>query len=262
MFTVIRGGCYSRHSKGFLMQRPNGLPYYVLLLIKTDAEITLNGKTHSCKPDSVLLIRPYTPYAYKNPNGEYMDDWVHFTCDPEDQLLLSDQIFLKSFAISNPRLLTTYIQQLMWENTYTPAEEKDFYVDSLFRILLQHILKDFYTDTVTEYNPYQYKLQRIRLELAAAPYKKYSAADFAKQLDISASYFQTLYKALFSVPFQTDIINMRVDYAKELITGTHLPLEQIAYSCGYASEVHFYRQFSSKTGMTPGDYRKIYSSRE
>ena len=52
---------------------------------------------------------------------------------------------------------------------------------------------------------------------------------------------------------------MRIEYAKELIISTNLPLEHIAYSCGYSNEVHFYRQFLSKTGMTPGDYRKNYT---
>lgn len=260
MFTVHKGGCFSRHSKDFFMNRPNGLPYYVLLLIKTDAEITLNGATHFCKPDSILLISPNTPYSYKNPAGEYVDDWIHFSCDLEDKLLLSDSLFRGSFPVNNARLLTTYIQQLLWENTFTPANEKDFYVDSLFRILLQHILRDFYNDDATEYNPYRYKLQKVRLDLAAAPYKKHNIAEYAKQLGISASYFQAQYKSLFGIPFRSDLINMRIDYAKELITGSDLTLEQIAYSCGYTSEVHFYRQFLSKTGMTPGDYRKMYAA--
>lgn len=259
MFTIHKGGCFSRHSAGFIMNRPNGLPYYVLLLIKTDAEITLDGITHHCKPDSALLIRPNTPYSYQNPGKEYLDDWVHFSCDPEDMALFTEELFRQSFPVNNIRLLTTYIQQLLWENSFTPAKEKDFYVDSLFRILLQHIIKDFYNRTVTEYNPYRYKLQKIRLELAAEPYKKHTASEFAKRLDISTSYFQAQYKALFGIPFQSDLIQMRIDHAKELITGTDFPLEQIAYSCGYSSEVHFYRQFLSKTGMTPGDYRKIYS---
>ena len=260
MFTVHKGGCFSRHSTNFLMDRPNGLPYHVLLLIKTDAEITLNGLTHHCKPDSALLIRPNTPYSYQNPAGEYIDDWIHFSCDLEDLALFSEEMFLRSFPISNARLLTSYIRQLLWENTFTPPEDRDFYVDSLFRIILQHITKDFYSDTITEYNPYKYKIQKLRLEAAATPYKKHTAAEYAKVLGISTSYFQAQYKALFGVSFQADIINLRIDYAKELVSSTTIPLEQIAYSCGYTNEVHFYRQFLTKTGMTPGDYRKTFST--
>ncbi len=259
MFTVIRGGCFSRHSSDFIMQRPNGLPYYLLLIIKTDSEITVDGNHHHCKPDSALLIRPNTPYSYHNPNGEYIDDWLHFNCQPEDIADLEDTMFHRSFSIRNARLLTTYIQQILWENNFTEPETKEYYVDALFRILLRHIRTDFQSGTAAEYNPYQYKMQKIRLELAAAPYRKYTAREFAERLEISASYFQTLYKSLFGIPFQADIINMRVDYAKELILCTNAPLEQIACSCGYTNEVHFYRQFLAKTGMTPGDYRKIYS---
>ncbi|MBP3568454.1 MAG: helix-turn-helix domain-containing protein [Lachnospiraceae bacterium] len=258
MFSVIRGGCFSRHPNGFIMQRPNGLPYHVLLLIKSPAEIIIDGKLHTCKPNSALFIRPNTPYSYRNPSGEYIDDWLHFTGNPEDVSCLPDSLFHHSFPVSNIRLLTTYIQQILWENNFTNEEEKGYYVDSLFHILLRHIAEDFRNGTYTEYNPYQYKLQKIRLELSSAPYHKYTAKDFSDRLEISVSYFQSLYKTLFGVSFQADIISMRVDYAKELIISTNLPLEQIAYSCGYSNEVHFYRQFLSKTGMTPGDYRKNY----
>ena len=259
MFTIIRGGCFSRHSPDFFMQRPDGLPYYVLLIIKTNSELTIKEHHQICRPDSALIIRPNTPYSYKNPNGEYIDDWIHFSCSPEDLAMLDDSMFHKSFPISNTRLLTTYIQQLLWEQNFGIKDSKDYYVDTLFHILLRHLYDDYHAQYTDEYNPYRFKLQNLRLEIQAAPYKKYSAQEIADRFDISASYFQHLYKLFFHVPFHTDIINMRIDYAKEMITCTSLSLEQIAYSCGYLSEVHFYRQFLTKMGMTPGEYRKIYS---
>ena len=260
MFTIIKGGCFSRHASDFHMQRPNGLPYFVLLLIKSDAEITIADKTHLCKPDSALFLRPGIPYSYYNPKGEYIDDWLHFTCSEEDLLLFPEELFYQSFPVQNARQLTTYIQQILWENNYTEPKNRDFYVDSLFRVLLKHLTEDFLDKPDTAYTPYRYKLQNIRLELHSAPYNKYTAESFSKRLGISTSYFQTLYKSMFHIPFQADIINMRIEYAKELITCTNQPFEQIAESCGYANEVHFYRQFLAKTGMTPGDYRKNYSS--
>ncbi len=260
MFTVIRGGCFSRHSSDFIINRPNGLPYYVLLIIKSDSELNIGSVHQSCKPNSILLIRPNTPYSYQNPHGEYVDDWIHFDCISDDLNMISEDMFNRNFPINNTRLLTTYLQQLLWENNYCDTASKDYYTDSLFKILFKHICDDFHSATTDEYNPYKYKFQSLRMDIQAAPYKKYTAKDISKTFDISTSHFQYLYKKVFGISFQADIINMRIDYSKELIASTNLPQEQIAYSCGYSSEVHFYRQFLDKTGMTPGEYRKIYST--
>lgn len=260
MFKVNRGGCFSRHPSDFFMNRPNGLPYYVLLIIKSDSEICINGKLQTGKPGSALIIPKNTPYSYKNPCGEYIDDWLHFDCLPEDLTIQEQQMLGNCFPISNTRLLTTYIQQILWENNFAPTDSREYYVDTLFRILLKHISNDFYTDSAADYHPYRFKLQNLRLKIQEAPYQTYSVKEIAAGFGISASYFQALYKQFFQVSFHADIINMRVDYSKELIIGTTLPLEQIAYSCGYSNEVHFYRQFLSKTGMTPGEYRKVYAA--
>ncbi len=262
MFTVVRGGCFTRNSSDFFMNRPNGLPYYLFLIIKSYSEIHIDDKIQTCKPNSVIIIKPNTPYSYTNPNGEYIDDWLHFNCTPEDITDITDindDMLNHCFPISNPRLLTTYIQQILWENNFAKTSSREYYVDTLFKILVRHICDDFNNHNIIEYNPYHFKLQKLRLNIQAAPYNKYSAGDIATDLELSTSYFQALYKKFFGISFQADIINMRIDYAKELIISTAMPFEQIAYSCGYSSEVHFYRQFSAKTGMTPGEYRANYS---
>ena len=258
MFSIIRGGCFARHPLGFVMDRPNGISCYVLLIIKSYAELEIGGERKICKPDSALLIKPNTPYSYKNPNGEYVNDWIHFSCTPEDILKYDGEMFNTNFLINNTRILTAYIQQILWENSFSESESKEYYADSLFGILLDHLYEDFRTKKIEEYSPYKYKLQKLRMELQSAPYKKYTAKEAAEKLMISISYFQCLYKRFFKISFQADIINMRLEYAKELIGTTAMPLEQIACSCGYTSKVHFYRQFLSKVGMTPGEYRDMY----
>ena len=85
-------------------------------------------------------------------------------------------------------------------------------------------------------------------------YKNFTPAELAASLDVSPSYFQHLYKEFFGIPFKTDLINMRIEYAKDLILNTNLKLEQIALMSGYSNEIHFYRQFRQKTRMTPREY--------
>ena len=79
---------------------------------------------------------------------------------------------------------------------------------------------------------------------------------FTGKLNISRSYFQFLYKDYFGISFKKDLINMRLQYAQELLLNTTMPIEQIAFQSGYSNEIHFYRQFKAKTGLTPGEYQK------
>lgn len=75
-------------------------------------------------------------------------------------------------------------------------------------------------------------------------------------LHISESYFQVLYRRLFGVSFQKDLISMRIDYAKTLLETSDLSVSAVSEMCGYQTEVHFFRQFKSLTGTTPLRYRK------
>ena len=79
--------------------------------------------------------------------------------------------------------------------------------------------------------------------------------ELAAQINVSSSYFQHLYKDFFGIPFKTDLIDMRINHARDLILNTTLTFEQIALMSGYSNETHFYRQFKTKTGMTPKEYR-------
>ena len=97
--------------------------------------------------------------------------------------------------------------------------------------------------------------------MLSRPEKNFTPAELAAVLNVSHSYFQALYKEFFGVPFKTDLIHMRLDYARDLISETNLTLEQIALMSGYNNEIHFYRQFKAKTSMTPKEYR-IFMGRQ
>ncbi|MNC73208.1 HTH-type transcriptional regulator GadW [compost metagenome] len=52
-----------------------------------------------------------------------------------------------------------------------------------------------------------------------------------------------------------DVIASRVEHAKYLLTTTDISVKKIAEMCGYASEIHFMRQFKQQLGLTPSQYR-------
>lgn len=78
----------------------------------------------------------------------------------------------------------------------------------------------------------------------------------AASVNMSCSGFQYLYKKIFGVSVINYVISGRVEPAKRLLSSTDLTVAEIALKCGYSTEYNFMRQFKSKTGKTPTEYRK------
>ncbi len=256
MYHILKGGCDARHPRTYQMSRPEGLPNYVLLIIRSGGDFIINGCLFAVSPGQALLLAPGTSYSYQNPHGEYLDDWLHFMPSEEQPFLQKCPFLNVPFPIGNTERFTFYIRQLLWEAAYTATPYAAQNIQSLFTVLLNHLLVAYTErDRISLTKPYQKQLQELRLDLqnnTAVP----SLAACAARLGISKSYFQHLYTELFGVPFQQDIIRFRINHACYLLTTTDLTLEQVADICGYNNEVHFYRQFKQLTGITPAKYRK------
>ena len=257
MIQILKGGCGTRHPNTFFMSRPEGLMHYVILIIKSDGIFHIDHKEYDVTPGHAILVKPQTPYSYSNPEGTYSDDWLHFS--------ISDNMYSKEIQllantpcpIGNPETLTFFIKQLLWENSYTQPEYRNQNIDALFSVLLHHLMSAYKNREQQKKSlPFQNELQSLRLELQNSVTRKHLIREEAKKLGISESYFQHLYTAMFGISFQKDFIRMRVEYAKHMIRTSNLTLEQISEICGYASEVHFYRQFRQIAGITPAKYRK------
>lgn len=257
MYSVITGGCNTDHPHSFQMIRPNGLPHYVLLIIKTFSEFTLDGIVYHIAPGSAIIIDKNTPYSYYNPKGKYIDDWIHIK--PTDDICFrqSGITFNEFFPLPNMNRFTLYLQQIFYENTYTPEIYQQENVDALVQTLINNLILAYaQKNNFSKYSVYNEKLKEMRLILQQEPFKRKTIQNMADELGISTSHFQHLYTKLFGISFQKDFIHMRVDYAANMLLTTDMPVNQVAELCGYSSTVHFHRQFRNITGLTPDIYRK------
>ena len=76
---------------------------------------------------------------------------------------------------------------------------------------------------------------------------------------INRSYLSTLFKARTGEKF-TDYLNgIRIEKARELLSGTDRKMYHIAKAVGYDNVKYFFRIFKKKTGMTPEQYRERQS---
>lgn len=257
MYQILRGGCNSRHPSSFIMSRPEGLPCFVLLIIRTQGIFQIQNIQYQVAPGSALILAPHTPYSYSNPDGEYMDDWLHFTVTDENAFIDKITFINTPLSLGNTDSYTTLVHQLMLEHSYTPQPYSSMNIDALFGVLMNHlVVHSLHAVSNPALTPYKSQLQSLRLELQNNFLSTPGIKESAAAIGISESYFQHLYTELFGISYQQDVIRFRIEYAKNLLLSTSLPIEEIAELCGYNNEIHFYRQFKKIAGQTPAKFRK------
>lgn len=103
---------------------------------------------------------------------------------------------------------------------------------------------------------YRQALPKLRLQMTNQPQLDWSMEKSAKEIGISQSHLQRLYRELFGTTMTEDLICARVSRAEFLLLHTQLRITEIAAECGYQNETHFMRQFKKRKGMTPTQFRE------
>ena len=103
---------------------------------------------------------------------------------------------------------------------------------------------------------YRQALHRIRLRITDHPQLDWSIEEIAKEIGISVSHLQRLYRELFGTTITEDVITARIAMAEYLLLHTELRIVEIAAECGYKSETHFMRQLKTRKAMTPTQFRE------
>jgi len=73
--------------------------------------------------------------------------------------------------------------------------------------------------------------------------------------NLSVCYFVRAFKRSMGVTPHVYLMRQRVERTKHLLSGTEMPLSEIALATGFADQSHFARRFRQHVGMSPRDYR-------
>lgn len=95
-------------------------------------------------------------------------------------------------------------------------------------------------------------IERIRSDFTQ---KDLSIAQLCTLCGISEAYFRRIFVKKFGVSPKEYIINLRINYAKNLLKSGQFSVSETAEFCGYSEECHFSREFTKRTGLNPKKYR-------
>lgn len=244
------------HDADFIINRPNGSGDYLLLLLKTDAIFTFNGKDIVTPKDSFILFRDDTPQFYRANGAPFSNDWFHFVLDKGDAEFFKELDIPMDEVVSIGGLnsLSLLVKNMCYEHYSSnmfKVDSEELYM-KLFFLKLSEVVHRKNDPNITSYYD---KLSILRTKIYSMPFEDWSIDWLSHELTLSKSYFQHLYKEYFGVSVMNDVISSRVEHGKYLLTSTDISVKQISQMCGYKNEIHFMRQFKERTGITPSQYR-------
>lgn len=81
--------------------------------------------------------------------------------------------------------------------------------------------------------------------------------ELAKALNITPEYLSSLFQKELGISFTAYIKDIRIRKAKELLTSP-LKAFEVAQQVGYSDAKYFTRVFKDVTGLTPGEFQKLF----
>lgn len=83
----------------------------------------------------------------------------------------------------------------------------------------------------------------------------FSIALLADKCHVSIAYMSYLIKKELNQSFSEYLWELRLKKAKELLSSTDMPIDEISVAVGYLNSSSFRRKFKQETGLTPSQYR-------
>lgn len=260
---IIGVGYQTVHDAEFAMKRPHGYGAYLLLVMKTESFHVFNKEKITVPADSIILYDETTPQHYGAIGKQYIDDWVHFSMEEDDSYWLKRlEIPLNTkISIKDTNQISALIRNITFE-FYSANRNKETSTILYLQVLFNKMNEIMYSDKINTLLPLYSQLVNLRTDIYNSPSNIWKVDEMSKQLNLSISHFQHIYKKLFGITVINDVIVSRISHSKKLLAGTDFPIKKIAELCGYEYDVFFMRQFKSRTGITPKEYRRQKGGRD
>lgn len=245
-------------AKGFNLYRENIGDMYIFIHFLTPANAVLKGNEVKIKPGGCVFFAPNTSQLISSPECNLVHNWFHAdsTCG----------VLMKKY-------------KLECETVYYPTDSESI-SNIITRIEYEHIHKNkFYTEAVSALAENLFiELARAETEISSVldidKYRRetfvyarsaihtdlkrqWTVKQMAELVNLSESRFYYIYKKLFGISPQQDLMRRRIHNAQALLIQENISVEQCAELSGYTNQYHFIRQFKQLTGTTPGKLKAL-----
>lgn len=239
------------HKENFVFDVPEGHDCWLLVLTQTPAVFLVDNEYKTYPPNCAVLYKPNQRIYYRACEKQYVNDWVRFETD-ESYVMNTPLPTGVPFPVQDHSYCHKLFQLLVTENILENAY-RNVTIDHLLRILFNKLLESHDYKNISDLDK---KLYQLKQKIYRNPNRDWTVKEMANVLNVSMGYLELIYKNTFGVTCIEDVINARIQLAKEYLSYDNYTINEIAILCGYRSMEHFYRQFKKITGLTPKRFRE------
>lgn len=208
--------------------------------------VLFNGKILENAPGTLRYLPQGPNYQYvvkRTDPGDCID--IFFSSD----LPLAKEAFVKNLSENNQ--LSGLFRKLF--HTWIRKDEGYYYecLSLLYRILAELEKENYIPEK-------QYLTLKPALDYIDSHFldEKISIELLSDLCGISTSYLKKLFLKKFGLPPVKYIIQLKINYACDLLRSGRYDISQTAAMCGYRDIYYFSRQFKEYAGVSPSSFRE------
>ena len=129
------------------------------------------------------------------------------------------------------------------------------YAESVGQTLVMHIARMELSQPTASALP-KWRLKRVLEYVNAHLDEALRLADLAAVAGLSRMHFAGQFRAATGYRPHDYLLYQRIESAKSVLSGTDMPLAEVALSVGFQSQAHFSTVFKRLTGQSPGRWRR------
>lgn len=164
--------------------------------------------------------------------------------------------FIDTFFETNAELLEGINNEMVSKNAIT---EQLAYTKSFgeFRQHFQTYFDNLFHELMLQSERRSVKPIRVAMQYVQENYdKQIRVEDIAKKVNMSASYFSTMFKKQTGTNFTNYVTEYRMQVAKKLLQETDMTICEVSDALGFSDQRYFSKTFKKSVGQSPGDFRK------
>lgn len=227
---------------------------YEMILFETEVRIEVGGILREYPSHTCILYQPGQTVHYRSVRERLVYSWIRFNCDEE--------LYRGGFL---PFGVPANCPDYEWYKLYWQASAKEFegsyasssYVATRLMHIMFHRFHDYVFDE--EESGYQKSFLSLREQIYQYPERQWTLEEMSQQVKLGTRSLQKFYKKFFGISCMNEVILSRINRAKLLLVRTTKGISEISQQCGYNNWEHFSRQFKSREGLTPTQYRREHA---